>query len=100
MYFTSPNMPRSDLDPSPSAFHTTNANYTPASATNALETLTIPIIFGAIGAVLTLTTIVIGIIQIRAARCRHHDAEAGQSDHKLEKQQGRDLADTKMPPPP
>jgi hypothetical protein len=80
------------------AFATSSASAS-ASASNTLDTLTIPIVFGAIGAVLTLATIVIGIIQIRAARCRHRDAEAGQIEHELDEQQSRrDVAGTIMPP--
>jgi hypothetical protein len=96
------NMLRTNLGPSPSATHTTsaNANANSTSASNTLDSLTIPIVFGAIGAVLTLATIVIGIIQIRAARCRHRDAEAGPSDHELDEQQPRrDIAGNMMPPP-
>jgi hypothetical protein len=92
-------MLRANIGPTASATHAADASSS-ASANNTLDTLTIPVVFGAIGAVLTLATIVIGIIQIRAARCRHRDAEAGQSDHELvEQQPRRDFAGTVMPPP-
>jgi hypothetical protein len=97
-------MLRTDFGPAASATHIAETAFATSSASvsasNTADTLTIPIVFGAIGAVLTLATIVIGIIQIRAARCRHRDAEAGQSDHELEEQQPRrDFAGTMMPPP-
>jgi len=95
-------MLRANPGPAANATHIANTaattNSAPASST--LDTLTIPIIFGAIGAVLTLATIVIGIIQIRAARCRHRDAEIGRDDHELEERQPqRDFAGIMMPPP-
>jgi uncharacterized protein HemX len=95
-------MLRANFGPSASATHTADAaSPTSAANTNTLDTLTIPIVFGAIGAVLTLATIVIGIIQIRAARYRHRDAEMGQSDHELEEQQPRrELTATMVPQPP
>jgi len=97
-------MLRANSGPTASATHTADTavatNSATASASNTLDTLTIPIVFGAIGAVLTLATIVIGIIQIRAARCRHRDAEMGQDDHELEERQPqRDFAGIMMPPP-
>lgn len=46
-----------------------------ASTPNSLETLTIPIVFGIMGAILTLATIVIGIVQIKAMKSRHRDLE-------------------------
>ena len=92
-------MLRANIGPTASATHAADASSS-ASANNTLDTLTIPVVFGAIGAVLTLATIVIGIIQIRAARCRHRDAEAGQSDHELDEQQPRrELAGAMMPLP-
>jgi protein-S-isoprenylcysteine O-methyltransferase Ste14 len=102
LHFT--NMLRTDFGPAASATHIAETAFATssasASASNNLDTLTIPIVFGAIGAILTLATIVIGIIQIRAARCRYHDAEAGQSDHELEEQRPRrDFAGTIMPSP-
>lgn len=93
-------MLRASVGPSASAIQTTAgaASSSSPSASNTFETLTIPIVFGAIGAVLTLATIVIGIIQIRAARCRHRDAEAGQVQHDLgERQTARDRAATIVP---
>jgi hypothetical protein len=98
-------MLRANFGPAASATHIADTAVATSSATtsntNTLDTLTIPIVFGAIGAVLTLATIVIGIIQIRAARCRHRDAEAGPSDHELDEQQSRrDIAGNMMPPPP
>jgi hypothetical protein len=98
-------MLRATFGPTTSATHvahTAGASSSPsASASSTLESLTIPIVFGAIGAILTLATIVIGIIQIRAAKCRHLDAETGQNDHELQEQQPRrELAATMMPLPP
>ncbi|KAM0695123.1 hypothetical protein Q7P36_005479 [Cladosporium allicinum] len=95
-------MLRPNFGPTASATPTADAsNSASASASNnTLDTLTIPIVFGIIGAVLTLATIVIGIVQIRAARCRHRDAESGQNGHELDEQQPRrELAGTMMPLP-
>jgi hypothetical protein len=95
-------MLRANFGPSASATHTVDAaSPTSAANTNTLDTLTIPIVFGAIGAVLTLATIAIGIIQIRASRRRHGDVEAGRRDLELRQQQPRrDFAGTVMPPLP
>jgi len=97
-------MLRGDLGPSVSATHTADTHAaapSSAAASNTLDTLTIPVVFGAIGAVLTLATIVIGIIQIRAARRRHRDAETGHIEHELdERQPRRDLAAVMMPQQP
>jgi hypothetical protein len=101
LHFT--DMLRTDFGPAASATHTadTAVATSSAAASNTLDPLTIPIVFGAIGAVLTLATIVIGIIQIRAARCRHRDAEAGRNVYELDEQQPRrDIAGNMMPPPP
>jgi hypothetical protein len=97
-------MLRANFGPAASATHISDTasegSSAPTSNTNTLDTLTIPIVFGAIGAVLTLATIVIGIIQIRAARCRHRDAETSQDGHELEEQQPRrEFAGTMMPLP-
>lgn len=56
------------------------ANRAPASA--ALDSHTLPIIFGAIGAGLTLATIIIAIIQLRSMQRRYsnNDVEASQNE--------------------
>lgn len=76
--------------PGPSASATlSSGTYSSAAAyashSNTLDTLTIPIVFGVIGAGLTLATIVIGIIQIRDMRGRRR-AEMAQDDLELDEQ--------------
>ena len=96
------NMLRASFGPSASATHIADAAFATSSASasgsNTLDTLTI--VLGVIDAVLTLATIVVGVIQIRV-RCRHHNAERGQVEHELDEQDPkRGFAGNMMPAPP
>ena len=60
--------------PSATASH---ATADASAALSALDTRMIPITFGVIGCILTLATIIVGVVQIRATRMKQRDTEMG-----------------------
>lgn len=60
-------------------------NDTESGTSSILESHTLPIVFGTLGAVLALASIIIGVIQIRAMfMARHRSSSAGTDENSVE----------------